>query len=90
MIQLIECPSIYEMLPNPDFKWKRQPLIHVWRKQPDSKDGSVVKLDTYDSTESTTLFEEALKNNEVLKFKHIDLLNLKNIHLSRFQLPYFC
>ncbi|CAA6667808.1 unnamed protein product [Spirodela intermedia] len=62
---LVECPSIYEMLPNPEFKWKRKPLINVWRKQPDSKDGSVVKLDTYDSTESTTLFEEALRNNEV-------------------------
>ncbi|CAK9133964.1 unnamed protein product [Ilex paraguariensis] len=51
------------MLPNPEFKWKKQPQIHVWRKQ--SNDGEVsVKLESYDPNESVTLFEEALRNNE--------------------------
>ncbi|CAK9155466.1 unnamed protein product [Ilex paraguariensis] len=60
---LVECPSIYEMLPNPEFKWKKQPQIHVWRKQ--SNDGEVsVKLESYGPNESVTLFEEALRNNE--------------------------
>ncbi|MCD7456595.1 Phospholipase A(1) lcat3 [Datura stramonium] len=61
---LVECPSIYEMLPNPDFKWEKQPEILVWRKK--SKDGNtVVKLERYDARTSVTLFEEALKSNEL-------------------------
>lgn len=59
---LLECPSIYEMLPNPDFKWKKQPQIQVWRKQ--SNDDSV-ELESYGPIESITLFEETLKNNEL-------------------------
>lgn len=61
---LIECPSIYEMLANPEFNWKKQPQIHVWRKK--SKGGETsVELENYDSTECITLFEEALRNNEL-------------------------
>ncbi|KAH7684998.1 Lecithin:cholesterol/phospholipid:diacylglycerol acyltransferase protein [Dioscorea alata] len=62
---LVECPSIYEMLPNPEFKWKIQPVIKVWRKQSDKKDDSSVKLDVYDSSHCIALFEEALRNNEM-------------------------
>ncbi|KAK1295099.1 Phospholipase A(1) LCAT3 [Acorus calamus] len=62
---LVECPSIYEMLPNPEFKWKQQPLIRVWRKQMDGQDDLPVKLETYAPTESTTLFEESLRNNKL-------------------------
>ncbi|KZV28393.1 Lecithin:cholesterol acyltransferase 3 [Dorcoceras hygrometricum] len=61
---LVECPSIYEMLPNPDFNWKKQPEIQVWRKQ--SKDGETsVAKDTYGCNDCVTLFEEALRNNEL-------------------------
>ncbi|EYU39472.1 hypothetical protein ABFS82_06G201800 [Erythranthe guttata] len=61
---LVECPSVYEMLPNPDFNWKKQPEIQVWRKH--SNDGeSSVELETYGRNECVTLFEEALKNNEL-------------------------
>ncbi|KAL2526236.1 Phospholipase A(1) LCAT3 [Abeliophyllum distichum] len=61
---LVECPSIYEMLPNIDFDWKKKPEILVWRKQ--SKDGETsVVLESYGLDESATLFEEALKNNEL-------------------------
>ncbi|KAJ6726831.1 LECITHIN-CHOLESTEROL ACYLTRANSFERASE-RELATED [Salix purpurea] len=61
---LVECPSIYEMLPNPDFNWKTQPQIQVWRKQSD--DGETpAKLESYGPIECTTLFEEALRNNEL-------------------------
>ncbi|KAK1271512.1 Phospholipase A(1) LCAT3 [Acorus gramineus] len=62
---LVECPSIYEMLPNPEFKWKQPPLIRVWRKQIDGQDDLPVKLETYAPTESTTLFEESLRNNKL-------------------------
>ncbi|KAJ8551666.1 hypothetical protein K7X08_021681 [Anisodus acutangulus] len=61
---LVECPSIYEMLPNPDFKWEKQPEILVWRKK--SKDGNtVIELECYDASTSVTLFKEALKSNEL-------------------------
>lgn len=61
---LVECPSIYEMLPNPDFNWKAEPQIHVWRKQ--SNDGETpAKLESFGAVECITLFEEALKNNEL-------------------------
>ncbi|KAI3894874.1 hypothetical protein MKX03_033618 [Papaver bracteatum] len=61
---LVECPSIYEMLPNPEFKWKKEPQIQVWRKQSQNNETSV-KLETYGPKESITLFEEALKNNKL-------------------------
>ncbi|XP_062198890.1 phospholipase A(1) LCAT3 isoform X1 [Phragmites australis] len=60
---LVECPSIYEMLPNPDFKWKEKPIVQVWRKNPE-KDG-VVELVRYEATDCVSLFEEALRNNEL-------------------------
>ena len=61
---LVECPSIYEMLPNPDFKWAKQPEILVWRKK--SKEGeTVVELECYGASTSVTLFQEALKSNEL-------------------------
>nr|GMD16602.1 phospholipase A(1) LCAT3 [Ipomoea batatas] len=61
---LVECPSIYEMLPNPDFQWSKTPEIQVWRKM--SEDGETsVELESYGPKESVTLFEEALKTNEL-------------------------
>lgn len=50
------------MLPNPTFKWKQQPVLHVWRK---NSDNGEVLLTEYDATNCTSLFEEALCNNEV-------------------------
>ncbi|CAN1186976.1 Phospholipase A(1) LCAT3 [Linum perenne] len=61
---LVECPSIYEMLPNPAFKWQNEPQIQVWRKK--SHDGGTsIHLESYGPVESISLFEEALKNNEL-------------------------
>ncbi|KAG0544434.1 hypothetical protein BDA96_02G275300 [Sorghum bicolor] len=60
---LVECPSIYEMLPNPEFKWREKPIIQVWRKDPE-KDG-IVELVQYEATDCVSLFEEALRNNEL-------------------------
>ncbi|XP_044475757.1 phospholipase A(1) LCAT3 [Mangifera indica] len=61
---LVECPSIYEMLPNPGFKWKRQPQIEVWQEELINGESSV-KLETYGPLDSVGLFEEALRNNEL-------------------------
>ncbi|KAI8556025.1 hypothetical protein RHMOL_Rhmol05G0220800 [Rhododendron molle] len=61
---LIECPSVYEMLPNPEFHWKKQPEIQVWQKQ--TKDGDIfVNLESYGPMENVALFEEALRHNEL-------------------------
>ncbi|CAN6218334.1 unnamed protein product [Urochloa humidicola] len=60
---LVECPSIYEMLPNLDFNWKEKPIIQVWRKNSE-KDGTV-ELVQYEATDCVSLFEEALRNNEL-------------------------
>jgi hypothetical protein len=60
---LVECPSIYEMLPNRNFNWTEKPTIQVWRKNPE-KDGTV-ELVQYEASDCVSLFEEALRNNEV-------------------------
>ncbi|ERN20096.1 phospholipase A(1) LCAT3 isoform X2 [Amborella trichopoda] len=62
---LIECPSIYEMLPNPEFKWKQSPLINVWRKQSDGKGSTSVKMESFGPIETMHLFKEALQDNEL-------------------------
>ncbi|PWA37813.1 lecithin:cholesterol/phospholipid:diacylglycerol acyltransferase [Artemisia annua] len=61
---LVECPSIYEMLPNPEFNWKKQPEIIVWRNR--SENGQdTVKMERYGTSGSVGLFVEALKDNEI-------------------------
>ncbi|XP_057962861.1 phospholipase A(1) LCAT3 [Malania oleifera] len=62
---LVECPSIYEMLPNPEFKWQKQPKIQVWRKQSKDEETSSARLESYGPLESANLFEEALRHNEL-------------------------
>ncbi|KAJ3681145.1 hypothetical protein LUZ60_015634 [Juncus effusus] len=59
---LVECPSVYEMLPNPNFKWKQKPVINVWQKNSESNE---VELLNYDATNCVSLFEQALRNNEL-------------------------
>ncbi|XP_038704944.1 phospholipase A(1) LCAT3 isoform X2 [Tripterygium wilfordii] len=61
---LVECPSIYEMLPNSEFKWEKQPQVQVWRKLSNDEETSV-KLESYGPSESTTIFEGALRHNEL-------------------------
>ncbi|XP_047331483.1 phospholipase A(1) LCAT3-like [Impatiens glandulifera] len=61
---LVECPSIYEMLPNPEFNWKKTPEIQVWRQQ-DNDGETNICLETYTPAGSVSLFEEALRNNEL-------------------------
>lgn len=57
------------MLPHPDFNWKKQPEIKVWRKHSKGEE-TCVELESYDTNGCITLFEEALKNNEVLAFSN--------------------
>lgn len=77
-VQLVECPSIYEMLGNLGFNWHAQPQIQVWQKS--SVDGKTsVELKSYGPTDSIALFEEALRNNQV---RHFTLILLKS-HLAQ-------
>lgn len=63
---MVECPSIYEMMANPYFKWKKQPEIRVWRKKTEKdNDETSAELETFGLVESIDLFNDALKNNEV-------------------------
>ncbi|KAK6915776.1 Lecithin:cholesterol/phospholipid:diacylglycerol acyltransferase [Dillenia turbinata] len=62
---LVECPSIYEMMPNPEFKWKQNPQIQVWRKNSEDTEISSAELETYSPIDSVSLFEEALRHNEL-------------------------
>ncbi|KAK6911756.1 Lecithin:cholesterol/phospholipid:diacylglycerol acyltransferase, partial [Dillenia turbinata] len=62
---LVECPSIYEMLRNPEFKWKQNPQIQVWRKNSEDTEISSAELETYGPIDSVSLFEEALRHNEL-------------------------
>lgn len=53
------------MLANPYYEWKKQPEILVWRKH--TKDGdNNINLESYGPTQSISLFEEALRDNEVI------------------------
>lgn len=61
---LIECPSIYEMLPNRDFNWKKEPEVLVWRTRTNDGEASVAQ-ESYGCNECVSLFAEALKNNEL-------------------------
>lgn len=73
------------MLPNPDFNWKQQPQIKVWCKKADKEENSSVKLEIYGPSESITLFEEALKHNEVPS-SYVFLLGRGVTHLSKWYL----
>uniref|UniRef100_A0A7N0UER7 Uncharacterized protein n=1 Tax=Kalanchoe fedtschenkoi TaxID=63787 RepID=A0A7N0UER7_KALFE len=62
---LIECPSIYELMACPDFNWRHNPRLEIWRKSQDSELQSNVHLESYSCKESISVFEEALSNNTV-------------------------
>ncbi|EPS69815.1 hypothetical protein M569_04944, partial [Genlisea aurea] len=57
---VVECPSVYEMLGNDDFEWKKEPEIKVWRKH-----GSETSCESYGIKECFDLFDEALEDNEL-------------------------
>lgn len=61
---IVECPSIYEMLPNPGFKWEKQPKIQIWRKKSENEESPVV-LESYGPSDTPRLFDEALEKNEL-------------------------
>lgn len=69
LFQLIECPSIYELLANPDFQWENVPLLQLWRQKHDDSGNSSALLESYEPKESIALMTKALSNNAVSSWK---------------------
>ncbi|XP_057870840.2 phospholipase A(1) LCAT3 [Cryptomeria japonica] len=62
---LVECPSIYEMMTNIEFKWKKLPQIQIWRKINTNAGEPSVELESFGPKESIFIFQEALKGNKL-------------------------
>lgn len=63
--QLLECPSIYELMACLDFEWDHIPLLEIWRKRCDSDENSTAMLESYPPMETIPIFMEALSVNKV-------------------------
>ncbi|GKU92668.1 hypothetical protein SLEP1_g6367 [Rubroshorea leprosula] len=62
---LIECPSIYELMPCPDFNWQHVPVLEIWREKQDTEGNPRIILESYCPNESIEIFKEALSSNIV-------------------------
>lgn len=63
--QLIECPSIYELMACLDYEWEHDPLLQIWKKIQDDEGNSSAMLETFTPMEAVSIFTQALSNNEV-------------------------
>lgn len=63
--QLIECPSIYELMGSPDFNWQHIPLLEVWREKHDEDGNPRNVLESYPLKESVEILSESLSTNTV-------------------------
>ncbi|KAF8649986.1 hypothetical protein HU200_064147 [Digitaria exilis] len=63
---LLECPSIYELLANPNFQWKDIPLLQIWRENLDSNGEKSALLESYEPAEAIKMIEKALSSNEII------------------------
>lgn len=81
---LIECPSIYELMANPEFSWDCHPLLQLWRERDDGRGNSSTLLESYEMSEALPLMKEALLGNMVeVDGKQIHLpLNLEILKWS--------
>lgn len=62
---LIECPSVYELMANPEFEWSRVPLLNVWRRSCNDAGESSAELETYRPDELFPILTEALADNTI-------------------------
>jgi hypothetical protein len=65
IFQLIECPSIYELMACPHFHWQHLPVLEIWREKQDSDENSQIILESYSPEESIQIFKDALSSNTV-------------------------
>lgn len=62
---LIECPSVYELMANPNFDWPRVPLLNVWRQSVDEAGKTFVNLESYRPDDLLPVLTEALIDNTI-------------------------
>ncbi|KAL9275127.1 Lecithin-cholesterol acyltransferase-like 4-like protein [Drosera capensis] len=62
---LIECPSIYELMASPDFPWQNSPLLKIWREKKEHDGETNILLESYSPEEILPIFKQALSNNTV-------------------------
>ncbi|XVF40049.1 hypothetical protein PTKIN_Ptkin01aG0081300 [Pterospermum kingtungense] len=62
---LIECPSIYELMACPHFKWQHIPLLEIWREKEGCDGVPRIILESYRPKDSIDIFKEALSGNSV-------------------------
>jgi hypothetical protein len=71
-MQLIECPSVYELMASKDFPWTDPPELRLWRQQteengePNPECPSV--LERYGPKDYLQVMSAALQGNTVLLF----------------------
>lgn len=65
MPQLIECPSLYELMACPNFNWEHNPLLEFWRQNVDSNGNSSIMLESYSPVEAVSVITQALAINTV-------------------------
>jgi hypothetical protein len=62
---LIECPSIYELMACPNFRWEHIPLLQLWREKSTGDGKSRIILESYPPAEAIEIMKDALLNNTV-------------------------
>lgn len=65
MFQLIECPSVYELMGSQEFHWQHKPVLEIWKEKQDCHGNSHNALESFSIAESIEIFKEALSNNTV-------------------------
>jgi hypothetical protein len=65
IFQLIECPSIYELMACPHFHWQHVPVLEIWREKKDNDGNSQIILESSPPEESIQVFKDALSSNTV-------------------------
>jgi phospholipase A1 len=63
--QLLECPSIYELLANSNFHWKDAPLLQIWREKLDDNGKKNALLESFEPAEAIRMIQKALSEHEV-------------------------
>eukprot|EP00249_Psilotum_nudum_P021985 c28329_g1_i1 orf=446-2065(-) len=61
----VECPSMYELLSSPEFKWENTPHLQVWREKHTARGEVYSELESYSGDNCITIMEEALENNTI-------------------------
>ncbi|MQM20376.1 hypothetical protein Taro_053394 [Colocasia esculenta] len=62
---LIECPSIYELMPHLNFQWENTPLLQVWRDKHAASGDPSTLLESYEPAAAISVMKEALSTNKV-------------------------